>query len=155
MADHVHGAYATYFIKLHSREGPGTSTLLLLQCGCSLSPYLPLLRYLGHLARGLTHQASLQGHQILSHLLSQLFEFLLDYVDLLFGLNVVLSVPLNQKAGGNLLQGADLRLTVYQLLFQFLKAKWCKSCRRGGWCSFLCSGTNARYNPIPELSLVH
>lgn len=27
MADHVHGAYATYFIKLHSQEGPRTFTL--------------------------------------------------------------------------------------------------------------------------------
>lgn len=87
------------------------------QCSYSLPPHLPLLRYPGHLARGLTHQASLQGHQILSHLLLQLLEFLLDHVDLLFGLNVVFSLPLHQKAGGNLPQGADLRLTGYQLLF--------------------------------------
>lgn len=122
--------------------------------GCSLPPHLPLLRYLGHLASGPTHQASLQGHQILSHLLSQLFEFLLNYVDLLFGLNVVFSMPLNQKAGGDLLQGADLRLTGYQLLFQALKAKWCQTVvRGGGWCSFLRPGTNARRSLIPELSL--
>lgn len=97
------------------RAGPFTWTVL--QCGYSLPPNLSLLRYPGHLVSGLTHQASLQGHQILSHLLPQLLEFLLNHVDLLFSLNVVFSVPLNQKAGGNLLQGADLRLTGYQFLF--------------------------------------
>lgn len=131
--EHAHGAYVTYLIKLCGLKGAETTLTTCPLHHSEATTCLPAPSWHGKATTdNWTHQSFLQGLQILSHLLAQLFEFLLDYMDHLCGLNVVFSLPLNEKAGGNLLQGADLRLTVFQLLFQLLTAKWCKNSRQRG-----------------------